>query len=588
MIQPSKIPSSKKERTVTAPRGSRFFVRSGAVDVTTDFYSDELRPATREEMSTLLMGAALLALMALIVCFTRGYTLLYGDAVAHMGIARRILDSHYPGMQQLGGVWLPLPHLLMLPFVQKLYWWQSGLAGSWVSMICYVVSVLAVHGIACRLLPQRWAWLATAFFATNPGLLYLSSTAMTEPLFIALTVSAVYLLIRTADAITRQSEGIASVWLMAAGLVLVGAIYTRYDGWVMAAAGWLMAANWVLRRGRWRSALGAWFAIFTVILVLAPLGWLAYNAHYFHDPLDFLRGPYSAKAVEARSATPGARPYPALHNMPYGSVYYLCAALMDATGLRVYLLLALAFGGLVLALRRWQRSRTALLFLWIPLPFYAYSVAYGSVPIFVPRMTPHGYYHFRYGLELLPALAISTALGLAALESALVATKVAWLAPRSKSAAKWMLSTSFLLVLANFVLQTIYHPPVLTEALLTSSGRIGFEQGIAQALEPLPAGTPILMYNSDFVGALQRAGIPLKQTVSEMDGDAWQTALANPAGSAAFIVAITGDPVEKAVQAHPQGLEELSITCTSSLPNHPCVRLYQSNRYSTQGASSSK
>ena len=65
-------------------------------------------------------------------------------------------------------------------------------------MICYVVSVLAVHGIARRLLPQRWAWVATAFFATTPGLLYLSSTAMSEPLFIALTVSAVYLLIRTA------------------------------------------------------------------------------------------------------------------------------------------------------------------------------------------------------------------------------------------------------------------------------------------------------------------------------------------------------------------------------------------------------
>jgi len=571
---------------MTAPRGalSPGRGRSGAAVVPPVFDPDEVRPAARDEIYQVVMGAVLLGFMALMVCFSRGYVLLYGDAVAHLGIARRILDSRSPGLVQLGGVWLPLPHLLMLPFVQKMEWWQSGLAGAWPSMICYVVSVLAVHGIARRLLPQRWAWVATAFFATNPGLLYLSSTAMSEPLFIALTVSAVYLLIRTADAITRQSYVLASVWLMAAGLVLVGAIYTRYDGWVMAAAGWLMAASWVFRRGRWRGVLGVWFAVFTVILVLAPLGWLAYNAHYFHDPLDFLRGPYSAKAVEARSATSGAPPYPALHNMPYGSIYYLCAAMMDAAGWGAYPVLALALGGLVLGLRRWPRYRTALLFLWIPLPFYAYSVAYGSVPIFVPPMTPHGYYHFRYGLELLPALAISAALGLAALESALVATKVAWLAPRSKPAAKWMLRVSLLLVLANFVLQVVYHPPVLTEALLTSSARIGFEQGIAQVLESLPAGAPILMYNSDFVGALQQAGIPLKQTINEMDGDEWQAALADPAAKAAFIVAITGDPVDKAVQAHPQGLEELSITCTPSLPNHPCARTYQSERYGTPGA----
>ena len=38
--------------------------------------------------------------------------LLYGDAVAHLGIARRLLDARYPGLAQLGGVWLPLPHLL--------------------------------------------------------------------------------------------------------------------------------------------------------------------------------------------------------------------------------------------------------------------------------------------------------------------------------------------------------------------------------------------------------------------------------------------------------------------------------------------
>ena len=53
----------------------------------------------------------------------------YGDAVAHLHIARRVLDSRFPGFSQLGSVWLPLPHILLIPFVQNYQWWATGLAG---------------------------------------------------------------------------------------------------------------------------------------------------------------------------------------------------------------------------------------------------------------------------------------------------------------------------------------------------------------------------------------------------------------------------------------------------------------------------
>ena len=42
----------------------------------------------------------------------------------------------------------------------------------------------------------------------------------------------------------------------------------------------------------------------------------------------------------------------------------------------------------------------------MPLPFYVYSIAYGSVPIFIPQLWPHSYYNSRYGMEMLPALAL--------------------------------------------------------------------------------------------------------------------------------------------------------------------------------------
>ena len=41
--------------------------------------------------------------------FQHNDLLLYGDAVAHINIARRVFDSQTPGLLQLGTVWLPLP-----------------------------------------------------------------------------------------------------------------------------------------------------------------------------------------------------------------------------------------------------------------------------------------------------------------------------------------------------------------------------------------------------------------------------------------------------------------------------------------------
>src|SRR6266699_7189029 len=66
---------------------------------------------------------------------------LYGDSYAHMLITRRLFDNATPGFAQLGGVWLPLPHLLMLPFIWNDYLWRTGLAGSFSSMACYLVAV---------------------------------------------------------------------------------------------------------------------------------------------------------------------------------------------------------------------------------------------------------------------------------------------------------------------------------------------------------------------------------------------------------------------------------------------------------------
>jgi hypothetical protein len=118
-------------------------------------------------------------------------------------------------------------------------------------------------------------------------------------------------------------------------------------------------------------------------------------------------------------------------------------------------------------------------------------------------------------------------------------------------------------------------PLVLKEAMVNSTTRVAFETAIARQLRTFPVGSSILMYNSDHVGALQAAGIPLRQTVNEGDYDSFHAALAAPAAHAAYVVAIAGDPVSAAVAAHPEGLTELTILCTSG---QPCARIYQSDR----------
>ena len=560
-IRPSK--SSKAPRRGLSAIAARAAAGAVAID------PDEVRPATREETFPIALGAVLLSFVALMVSFSRGYLLLYGDAVAHLGIARRILDSRNPGLVQLGGVWLPLPHLLMLPFVQKIEWWQNGLAGAWLSLICYIASVAGFYRLTRYLLVPRWAIATTVFYALNPNLLYLATTAMTEPLFLALLIWTTLLTVECVAAIHGARHAVVARRLIFIGVFVLAAVYTRYDGWILGAIVWCVLTFTLARhRDVWRR-VGFSFVLFTLLVVAGPVGWLAYNQHFFHDPLDFLRGPYSASAIEKKTATPGSERYHGWHNPFVAFVYYTRSAQLDAafweTG---FLVMAAAIGGLILAIRR--RLALAALLLWMPLPFYVYSVAYGSVPIFIPPLWPHSYYNSRYGMEMLPALALFAFFAVQWAESR-------W--GQSQPLAKRLMQPIVLLLIAlNAVGMTYRTPLVLQEAINNSTTRVGFETALARQLLALPRGSVILMYNSDHVGALEDAGIPLRQTVNEGDYDSFHAALAAPASHAAYVVAIAGDPVSAAVAAHPEGLTELTILCTTG---QPCARIYQSDRFAS-------
>jgi hypothetical protein len=529
----------------------------------------------RGETFIVAWSALLVSLLALSFSFSRGIMLLYGDAVAHLHIARRIIDSLNPGLTQLGSVWLPLPHLLLVPFVARMEWWQSGLAGAFPSMGAYVLGAAGIYRLARLWVQPGSALVAVLFFALNPGLLYMQTTAMNEPLFLAQMIWAVLLIVEYGRALQADEVKSAAGLLMAVGIVLVAAVYTRYDGWIFAFLTWLVAFSKAFRSKRWKSPAGGAFVLFTVMLAAAPVIWMAYCARQFGDPLDFMRGPYSAKAIDVRTSTPGAPHYPGWHSMPVAALYFLKAAELGATTLRfANLLLILSIAGSVVAAIRWRaRDGLTSLLLWIPLPFYAYSVAYGSVPIFIPLWWPHSWYNTRYGMEMLPVFALS--LGFLV---AFISDRTARYRP---TIARWIPATVALLIVANNAVLLRATPLVLDEAIANSRTRIPFEVAYAHALQLLPQDATILAYTSDHIGAFQRAGIALKHTINETDYYQWEPALKDPAKAADFVVTTDGDPVAKAVASQSQGLTLINIVCSTG---QPCVRVYSSDRHLLGGS----
>jgi len=532
------------------------------------------------EVRLLAWLATCVSVISFLFYFQRGQVLLYGDAVAHINIARRVFDSKTPGLLQLGTVWLPLPHLLMIPFLISNKMWQQGVGGSIPSMVAYVFGVVGMFRLVRSALSRDVepdiasrvaAWTAAIVYAANPNLIYLQSTAMGEAIYLALFVWSIAYL-------TEAVKGNAKA-LTKCGWCVAAACLTRYDGWFLAAA--IAAAVVVLSAlpGLRPGPPSANFpgtranaAKFVLIAAAAPLLWLAYNAIVYRNPLEFANGPYSAKAIERRSQVSGNPGHPGTGNPVLAGRYFLKSAeanVADNEWLQrawVLLTLAAATAAAFTALRTGTETRPLpawpLLFLLVPLPFYALSVAYGGVPIFVPVWWPFSHYNVRYGLQLLPAFAAALAI-------------LAHLAVCNEN---WKPRLRLLCVLALFGLVFISYasiwrasPISLNEALVNMRFRKQFETQLAGWLQKLPSDSTLLMYTGDHVGALEQAGIPLNHVINEGNhrtwkqpddpNGLWEHALADPAKYVDYVVAVEGDAVWQAVQDHHlQALVEIHTT----------------------------
>jgi hypothetical protein len=533
------------------------------------------------EAVRLVWLAIFVAVFSFLFYQRRGDVLLYGDAVAHINIARRVFDSKTPGLLQLGTVWLPLPHLMILPFIVSARMWQSGAGGSIPSMAAYVLGVLGIFRLVRTALSRGsevdgaarvGAWAAAILYGANPNLIYMQATAMGESLYLALFIWAV---VYFTDFARGGAKSIPS--LTKCGVCLAAACWTRYDGWFLAVTlvvGALALGLQISNQGRGEDrtpklllpSLRMALVKFVVLAVAAPVLWLTYNAVVYRNPLEFANGPYSAKAIEQKSGTVN----PAKGNLAAAASYFLKAAELnlgeaDWQG-RLWIVLALT-GSLLAGFS--DRGRVALL-LWTPLPFYALSVAYGSVPIFVPTWWPFSHYNVRYGLQLLPAFAVFVPLGISSAVqslSNLPRVDVSW--RRWASAAT--LLTALLLAAVSYGAIWRADPICYREAAINNRGRGALDAQVAEWIKSLPADATLLMFLGEHVGALEQVGIPLRRVINEGNhrvwrqpadpGGLWEYALADPAEYADYAVGFEGDPVWKAAKdRHLAALVEIHTT----------------------------
>lgn len=251
-----------------------------------------VRVASSHEGMVLLLAIGC-SVASFLLFFGQGSTLGYKDVFSHLEIGRRIVVGQMTGFGQLGGIWLPLQHLLMMPLSWNDTLYLTGLSGSVISMAAYVVSVWAIFKIVLRLTNWPWAaWLGAAVFGLNPDLLYLQATPMGETLMYATMLLSILGLIYWVQTDQYRYLLLASVSTFALTLV-------RYEGWVMALALFAAVVYACARKGyRFFSdnQKGQGLALaFSYMAFLGVGGWMAWNHLIFGNWLNWLNGQYSSK-----------------------------------------------------------------------------------------------------------------------------------------------------------------------------------------------------------------------------------------------------------------------------------------------------
>ncbi len=442
-------------------------------------------------MAACVAGAALVMGCAAVWVYAHaGLTLSHYDAKAHLVVARRVLDSLTPGWKQIGAVWLPLPHLLNLLPVQVDLFYRTGASAVVISVLSFALAAWASAKLVLHATGSRaGAVVAGAIVVSNPNLLYLQATPMTEALLLGLTTLAVLL-------VARWVDDPAPARRRAAGAAIVLACLTRYEAWPVTAAALGFAGVALLRRGLgWRET--AWqlgrLAVYPLLTVLGFLvqsrltigEWFVTGGFFVADNPDL------------------GRPLKSLASVWWG------ARLLDGWGV----MLAGTAGAAVLlaaGLRHRPRSSALVLlalFATAALPWYAFFEGHP--------------FRIRYMVPLLPALAVAA--------GALVG-----LAGR----ASWAVAAMVLALAAWQVRPFDPRAPMVLEAQWDRPNTFERQKVTAYLAHHRHGEKVLVSFGSlsHYVQELSKAGFEVRDFIHEGNDVIWNAALEHPFAHAGWIL----------------------------------------------------
>jgi hypothetical protein len=521
-------------------------------------YADSLSPQSNPVLSPRMTIAVWVAILGVALgsfgfFYSHGLTQLYGDAFAHMEGARRIFDSLTPGYAEIGSVWLPMFHLLAAPLAINNHLWRTGLAGSLVSVAAFCVSAWFLFKLALEMNRSvAAAFVALAVFLLCPSMLYLASTPMTEPLAILWTLLAVYGLFRfQMSGRTRCVAG--------AGVAVLFGTLTRYGEWYVLpfAILFIFLARKDSWQGRFRHC-----ALFSVIGGAGPVLWLLHDAVSFSNPLAFYNGPDSAQAVYANQVATTTFRYPTDGSLLLSARYYV-------EDLKVIIgpwCLVLAALGLMMWIleRRCRTRRMATLLLLVLLPFYIQAMASAAVALYVPGYSPYSYYNLRYGIEMLPAIALL---------SSFVISPIL-----SRNVRSGLLAAFFGVIgLQNacMVVGGARRLPIVKEAILNTPCKTNADEAIAAFFKTHYDGQRILMQTGEWPCVAPTLDIPYHNILSGDNHSYWRKL---PQGAQKFvewIVSGEGDPVDILMRAYPQAFKDFAPVFQVNFSQENRITIYR-------------
>ncbi len=446
--------------------------------------------------------------------YFNGLGLAYNDARSHLDIGRRVVEGLKPGLAQLGSVWLPLPHLLMVPTIWNDFMWHSGLSGAIVSMISFVTTGVLIY----KFLEKTGAGIFGRFvgvliFVANINILYLQSTAMTELLLLAVMTAGVY------ELMLWHKEGQvlnlikSAFWIMMSTLV-------RYDGWFLFVFASALVVFNVWKKHNFKinfaviNKIEGTYIFFATLASLGIFLWFLWNQLIFKDALYFAFGPYSAHSQQDQLNAAGI--LDTKGNIVLSVKHYLYALVYNSN----LFISVLAFLG---AIYLWIDKRVsggiklASLALTAPLIFNIIALFLGHSVLFIQGVSGNTWFNVRYGVMMMPSIAIFAG----------------FLTDRLGKFKPALFGLILMVIIIQF---TSYDAVTIDDARVGSSQKnvsevSGWLEQNAKDKEGF-----ILISAASHDAIIFSSGLPMSKYIHEGTGKYWESATANPERWARWII----------------------------------------------------